>query len=205
MPSFTDREQPEESEQDILPEIVIDESVEQYVQQLDEELDPDPEPPTDLQKQAEPPAHNDIVIEAELPPAPEQDSIFQTGKPVKKKRVASEKQRAHLERIRAKALERKREKADERKVARTASQKATQPAAPETALEPTPAPTPAPTAPRVEPVPPAYLTHDDVDNILLRYDEWRQKRKDAKRKEAQAQQLVSTHLQEDDVWAQCFN
>ena len=77
-------------------------------------------------------------------------------------------------------------------------------AAPETTLEPTPAPAPAPTAPRVEPVPPAYLTHDDVDNILLRYDEWRQKRKDAKRKEAQAQ-LVSTHLQEDDVWAQCFN
>ena len=123
-------EQPEESEQDLLPEIVIDESAEQYVQQLDEELDP--EPPAELQKQAEPPAHNDIVIEAELPPAPEQDSIFQTGKPVKKKRVASEKQRAHLERIRAKALERKREKADERKAARTASQKATQPAAPET-------------------------------------------------------------------------
>ena len=64
---------------------------------------------------------------------------------------------------------------------------------------------PAPTAPRVEPVPPAYLTHDDVDNILLRYDERRQKRKDAKRKEAQAQQLVSAHLQEDDVWAQCFS
>ena len=176
-------------------------------EQLDEELDP--EPPAELQKQAEPPAHNDIVIEAELPPAPEQDSIFQTGKPVKKKRVASEKQRAHLERIRAKALERKREKADERKAARTASQKAAQPVAPETALEPTPAPAPAPVAapaaPRVEPVPPAYLTHDDVDNILLRYDERRQKRKDAKRKEAQAQQLVSTHLQEDDVWAQCFN
>ena len=35
-----------------------------------------------------------------------------------------------------------------------------------------------------------YLTHDDVDNILMRYDERRQKRKDAKRKEAQAQQLL---------------
>jgi hypothetical protein len=59
--------------------------------------------------------------------------------------------------------------------------------------------------PMVEPVPPAYLTHNDVDSIMLRYDERRRKRKDAKRKEAQVQQLVSTHLYEDDVWAQCLN
>ena len=40
--------------------------------------------------------------------------MFQTGKPVKKKRQVSEKQRQHLDRIRIKALERKKEKADAR-------------------------------------------------------------------------------------------
>ena len=56
----------------------------------------------------------EVVVEPELPPAPEQDNIFQTGKPAKKKRQVSEKQKAHLDRIRAKALERKKEKASER-------------------------------------------------------------------------------------------
>ena len=59
-----------------------------------------------------------------LPPTPEHDNIFHTGKSVKKKRNVSEKQRAHLECIDPKALERKREKVDERKVARDASKKA---------------------------------------------------------------------------------
>ena len=53
-------------------------------------------------------------------------------------------------------------------------------------------------------MPPNYLTHDDVDAILSRYDERKQKKKAAKRKEEQAQQLVHTHLQTDDVWEQCF-
>jgi hypothetical protein len=54
-------------------------------------------------------------------------------------------------------------------------------------------------------VPPAYLTHDDVDAILSRYDDRKAKKKQAMRKEVLAQQLVQTHLQHDDVWAQCFN
>ena len=53
-------------------------------------------------------------------------------------------------------------------------------------------------------MPPQYLTHDDVDAILSRYDERKQKKKVAKRKEEQAQQLVHTHLQTDEVWEQCF-
>ena len=100
-----------------------------------------------------------------------------------------------------KALERKKEKASERAKARASSK-----------AESAPAPAPAPVAtlppdqpaPKVEPVPPNYLTHDDVDAILSRYDERKQKKKAAKRKEEQAQQLVHTHLQTDDVWEQCF-
>ena len=153
-----------------------------------------------------------VVLQPEIPDAPEQNSIFHTGKPAKKKRNVSEKQRAHLERIRSKALERKREKAAERKAA-----KAT-PAAAEPAQQPVAAAyqQPAayqPSAPRVQPVQPAqpaqpaqqgFLTHDDVESILTQYETRRSKRKEVKRKEQQAQQLVSSHLQEDDVWAQCF-
>ena len=108
----------EHAHDDILPEIVVDESAEQYVQQPEEEED---QPPLPAPAEAEEPVQNEVVVEPELPPAPEQDNIFQTGKPVKKKRNVSEKQRAHLERIRTKALERKKEKAAERKAARATS------------------------------------------------------------------------------------
>ena len=93
-------------------------------------------------------------------------------------------------------MERKKEKANERAQMRSA-------------LEPTPAPAPAPApapvAPKVQPVPQQYLTHDDVDAILSKYDERRLKKKESKRKEEQAQQLVRTHIQTDDVWEQCFH
>jgi hypothetical protein len=74
---------------------------------------------------------------------------------------------------------------------------------------PAPAPAPAPAAPKVQPVPqPAaqqqYLTHEDVDVILSKYDERRLQKKDARRKEEEAKQLVRTHIQTDDVWEQCF-
>jgi hypothetical protein len=148
------------------------------------------EPELELELELE----EDVVVMEEpvLPPAPEQDNIFQTGKPLKKKRQVSEKQRAHLDRIRAKALERKKEKAGERAQVRAA-------------LEPSPAPAPAPApVPKVQPVPQQYLTHDDVDAILSKYDARRLKKKESKRKEEQAQQLVRTHIQTDDVWEQCF-
>ena len=175
-----------EPENEIFPEIIVDET--DYIPS-DEELEPEPEPEPVVPEQP-------VQIEP-----PQQDDMFQTGKPVKKKRQVSEKQRAHLDRIRAKALERKKEKASERAKARASSKAA-----------PAPAPAPAPVAAsqpeqptlKVEPVPPQYLTHDDVDSILSRYDERKQKKKAAKRKEEQAQQLVHTHLQTDDVWEQCF-
>ena len=181
-------EVPQEEEQEILPEIVLDETADAFV--------PDDDPPVPQPPEEE---EQEVVVEPELPPPPEQDNIFQTGKPVKKKRQVSEKQRAHLDRIRAKALERKKEKASERAKARASSKAAPAPApAPVTAAQP------EQLAPKVEPVPPQYLTHDDVDAILSRYDERKQKKKAAKRKEEQAQQLVHTHLQTDDVWEQCF-
>eukprot|EP01045_Picozoa_sp_COSAG04_P014968 COSAG04_NODE_1154_length_8051_cov_26.213531_5_plen_195_part_00 len=181
-------EDPQPEEQEILPEIVLDESADGFV--------PDDDPPA---PEEPPEEEQEVVVQPELPPPPEQDSIFQTGKPVKKKRQVSEKQRAHLDRIRAKALERKKEKASERAKARASSKVAASPAPGPSSPEQQPPP-----APKVEPVPPKYLTHDDVDSILSRYDERRQKRKETKRKEAQAQQLVQTHLQADDVWEQCF-
>ena len=181
-------EVPQEEEQEILPEIVLDETADAFV--------PDDDPPVPQPLEEE---EQEVVVEPQIQPPPEQDNIFQTGKPVMKKRQVSEKQRAHLDRIRAKALERKKEKASERAKARASSKAA-------------PAPAPAPVAAsqpeqptlKVEPVPPQYLTHDDLDAILSRYDERKQKKKAAKRKEEQAQQLVHTHLQTDDVWEQCF-
>jgi hypothetical protein len=139
-----------------------------------------------------------VVLQAEVPPMPEQDNIFQTGRPAKKKRNVSEKQRAHLERIRSKALERKREKAAERRAAKTADQPA-----PAAAVQPAAV---QPAAPRVEPIPSPYLTQADVDDILNQYDQRRAKKKEAKRKEQRVQNMVSTHLGggEEDVWAQCF-
>ena len=182
-------EVPQEEEQEILPEIVLDETADAFV--------PDDDPPVPQPPEEE---EQEVVVKTELPPPPEQDNIFQTGKPVKKKRQVSEKQRAHLDRIRAKALERKKEKASERAKARASSKAESAPAP---ASQPAPAPAEQPTL-KVEPVPPQYLTHDDVDAILSRYDERKQKKKAAKRKEEQAQQLVHTHLQTDDVWEQCF-
>jgi len=44
-----------------------------------------------------------------------------------------------------------------------------------------------------------------ADHDILPYKEKRQIRKRAKAKEAEATQLVHTHLQKDDVWEQCFN
>ena len=97
----------QEEEQEILPEIVLDETADAFV--------PDDDPPVPQPPEEE---EQEVVVKPELPPPPEQDNIFQTGKPVKKKRQVSEKQRAHLDRIRAKALERKKEKANERAKAR---------------------------------------------------------------------------------------
>jgi hypothetical protein len=198
-----------ENERDLLPEIVVDEAAEDYVV-MDDELPADLEqedveqPPPRAQSAAE--EEQSVVLQAEVPPMPEQDNIFQTGRPAKKKRNVSEKQRAHLERIRSKALERKREKAAERRAAKTTDQpaKTADQPAPAAVVQPVAAVQPA--APRVEPIPSPYLTQADVDDILNQYDQRRAKKKEAKRKEQRVQNMVSTHLGggEEDVWAQCF-
>ena len=190
MPTDTPMEHAQQEEQDLFPEIVLDETAEGFVPDHDPPVPVEPELELELEEDEE----NEVVVmdAPVLPPAPEQDNIFQTGKPLKKKRQVSEKQRAHLDRIRAKALERKKEKAGERAQVRAAKEPAPAPPKVQPVLQPQPAPQQQ------------YLTHDDVEAILSKYDERRLKKKESKRKEEQAQQLVSTHLQTDDVWEQCF-
>ena len=125
---------PDENERELLPEIVVDEAAEDYVVMDEPEDEPEPS------KSRAAAEEESVVVQPEMLPAPEQDNIFQTGKPVKKKRNVSEKQRAHLERIRSKALERKKEKAAERKAARAAVQAS----APKVEVEPAAYSAPAP-------------------------------------------------------------
>ena len=170
-------------ESEIFPEIIVDD--ENYVPS-------DDEPPPEPQPEPEPEVAPEPVVLA----PPQHDDMFQTGKPVKKKRQISEKQRQHLDRIRAKALEKKKENAESRKKERQKTDppppvvKPIQP--PSTVQAPVPAPAPQ------------YLTHDDVESILDRYKAKRQVRKKDKAKEAAAQQMVQTHITKDDVWEQCF-
>jgi hypothetical protein len=99
-------EENEENERDLLPEIVVDEAAEDYVV-MDDELPPDLEQEEEQQPpraQSAVEEEQSVVLQAEVPPMPKQDNIFQMGRPAKKKRNVSEKQRAHLERIRSKAL-----------------------------------------------------------------------------------------------------
>ena len=76
-----------ENERDLLPEIVVDEAAEDYVV-MDDELPADLEqedveqPPPRAQSAAE--EEQSVVLQAEVPPMPEQDNIFQTGRPAKK-------------------------------------------------------------------------------------------------------------------------
>ena len=175
-----------EPENDIFPEIIVDES--DYVPS-DEEPEPEPEPEQVVPEQP-------VIVEP-----PQQDDMFQTGKPVKKKRHVSEKQRQHLDRIRIKALERKKEKAEARKKEKQAPViKPIVDKAPAPPVQQEPQPQPQPQQQQQQ-----YLTTNDVEQILDRYKEKRQIRKRAKAKEVEATQLVHTHMQKDDVWEQCFN
>ena len=167
-----------EPENDIFPEIIVDES--DYVPS-----DEEPEPEQVVPEQP-------VIVEP-----PQQDDMFQTGKPVKKKRQVSEKQRQHLDRIRIKALERKKEKAEARKKEKQAP-----------VIKPIVDKAPPPVQqqqPQPQQSQQQYLTTNDVEQILDRYKEKRQIRNRAKAKEVEATQLVHTHMQKDDVWEQCFN
>ena len=78
----------------ILPEILIDDTADEYVETDDEPGTPSPK--------TRPPA-NEIFYQEEEPPAVE--PTFNYVKPAKPKRHVSEKQRQHLATIRTKALE----------------------------------------------------------------------------------------------------
>ena len=116
----------------ILPEILIDDTADEYVETDDEPGTPSPK--------TRPPA-NEIFYQDEEPPEdepapPAVEPTFNYVKPAKPKRQVSEKQRQHLATIRTKALETRKANAKAKRGSKLKAQPA--PA-------PTPAPAPAPT------------------------------------------------------------
>ena len=82
MTTDTQMEDAQPEEQDLLPEIVLDESAEGFVPDHDPPVPVEPELELELELEEE----EVVVMDAPvLPPAPEQDNIFQAGKPLKKK------------------------------------------------------------------------------------------------------------------------
>ena len=170
----------------ILPEIVIDDTAEDYVETDDE--------PSTPPAKSKPPATEIFEQENEPAPVPVVEPVI----PKKPKRQVSEKQRQHLASIRAKALEARKANAKAKREARTKASKS-----PEPAPAPAPAPTPAP--------PPAsrqqQFNDADVDQLLDRYKARRRVKKEAKRKDEEVRrkvQHVAAPPVHDDPWAECF-
>jgi hypothetical protein len=174
----------------ILPEILIDDTADEYVETDDEPGTPSPK--------TRPPA-NEIFYQDEEPPEdepapPAVEPTFNYVKPAKPKRHVSEKQRQHLATIRTKALETRKANA---KAKRDLKLKA----------QPTPAPTPAP-APAPAPTPaPARFNDTDVDQLLDRYKARRRVKKAAAQQDEEVRrkvQHVTAPPPQDDPWAECF-
>ena len=166
----------------ILPEIVIDDTADDYVETDDEPSTPSPK--------SKPPA-TEIFEQENEPPVPAVEPSFDDVKPKKPKRKVSEKQRQHLASIRAKALESRKANAKAKREAKQQQQK------------PAPAPAPAPAQPVA-----AKFNDGDVDQLLDRYKARRRVKKEAKQKDEEVRRKVQhvtapppTH---DDPWAECF-
>ena len=168
----------------ILPEILIDDTADEYVETDDEPGTPSPK--------TRPPA-NEIFYQDEEPPEdepapPAVEPTFNYVKPAKPKRQVSEKQRQHLATIRTKALETRKANA---KAKRDLKLKA----------QPKPAPTPAPTPA------PARFNDTDVDQLLDRYKARRRVKKAAAQQDEEVRrkvQHVTAPPPQDDPWAECF-
>ena len=169
----------------ILPEIVIDDTAEDYVETDDE--------PSTPPAKSKPPATEIFEQENEPAPVPVVEPVI----PKKPKRQVSEKQRQHLASIRAKALEARKANAKAKREAKT---KASKP--PEPAPVPAPAPAPAP-----QPASRQQQFNDaDVDQLLDRYKARRRVKKEAKRKDEEVRrkvQHVAAPPVHDDPWAEC--
>ena len=168
----------------ILPEIVIDDTAEDYVETDDE--------PSTPPAKSKPPATEIFEQENEPAPVPVVEPVI----PKKPKRQVSEKQRQHLASIRAKALEARKANAKAKREAKTKASKPPEPA-------PVPAPAPAPPhASRQQ-----QFNDTDVDQLLDRYKARRRVKKEAKRKDEEVRrkvQHVTAPPVHDDPWAECF-
>ena len=173
----------------ILPEILIDDTADEYVETDDEPGTPSPK--------TRPPA-NEIFYQDEEPPEdepapPAVEPTFNYVKPAKPKRQVSEKQRQHLATIRTKALETRKANAKAKRDAKASK------------AQPTPAPTPAP-APAPTPAP-ARFNDTDVDQLLDRYKARRRVKKAAAQQDEEVRrkvQHVTAPPPQDDPWAECF-
>ena len=172
----------------ILPEILIDDTADEYVETDDEPGTPSPK--------TRPPA-NEIFYQDEEPPEdepapPAVEPTFTYVKPAKPKRQVSEKQRQHLATIRTKALETRKANAKAKRESKLKAQ-------------PAPAPTPAP-APAPTPAP-AMFNDTDVDQLLDRYKARRRVKKAAAQQDEEVRrkvQHVTAPPPQDDPWAECF-
>ena len=173
----------------ILPEILIDDTADEYVETDDEPGTPSPK--------TRPPA-NEIFYQDEEPPEdepapPAVEPTFTYVKPAKPKRQVSEKQRQHLATIRTKALETRKANAKAKRDAKASK------------AQPKPAPTPAP-APAPTPAP-ARFNDTDVDQLLDRYKARRRVKKAAAQQDEEVRrkvQHVTAPPPQDDPWAECF-
>ena len=164
----------------ILPEILIDDTADEYVETDDEPGTPSPK--------TRPPA-NEIFYQDEEPPEdepapPAVEPTFNYVKPAKPKRHVSEKQRQHLATIRTKALETRKANAKAKRESKLKAQ-------------PAPAPTPAP----------AMFNDTDVDQLLDRYKARRRVKKAAAQQDEEVRrkvQHVTAPPPQDDPWAECF-
>ena len=173
----------------ILPEILIDDTADEYVETDDEPGTPSPK--------TRPPA-NEIFYQDEEPPEdepapPAVEPTFNYVKPAKPKRQVSEKQRQHLATIRTKALETRKANAKAKRDAKASK------------AQPKPTPTPAP-APAPTPAP-ARFNDTDVDQLLDRYKARRRVKKAAAQQDEEVRrkvQHVTAPPPQDDPWAECF-
>jgi hypothetical protein len=167
----------------ILPEILIDDTADEYVETDDEPGTPSPK--------TRPPA-NEIFYQEDEPAPPAVEPTFTYVKPAKPKRQVSEKQRQHLATIRTKALETRKANAKAKRESKLKAQ-------------PAPAPTPAP-APAPTPAP-AMFNDTDVDQLLDRYKARRRVKKAAAQQDEEVRrkvQHVTAPPPQDDPWAECF-
>ena len=159
----------------ILPEILIDDTADEYVETDDEPGTPSPK--------TRPPA-NEIFYQEDEPAPPAVEPTFTYVKPAKPKRQVSEKQRQHLATIRTKALETRKANAKAKRESKLKAQ-------------PAPAPTPAPAMfndTDVDQLLDRYKARRRVKKAAAQQDE------EVRRKV----QHVTAPPPQDDPWAECF-